>query len=201
MASDYDLAASGGHAEAYEQGRQGRWRARVAARSADVALAAVPVPLRVLDVGCGTGMLLRELAERLPNVLEMTGVDPSDDMLRVARYESPDRIRFVRSPAERLPFADGHFDLVVSTLSFHHWGAQPAGLYEVARVLAPEGSFVLVDMSARWIRRTGPRAEVRNPAEIVSALRSAGLRLDHRETVKRRLGLPFVRAFVAIHAN
>lgn len=197
MASDYDLAAFADRAESYGEGRQGRWRARVAARTADVALAAVPVPLRVLDVGCGTGMLLRELTERLPNVLEMTGVDPSDDMLRVARYESPDRIRFLRSGAEQLPFANGHFDLVVSTLSFHHWHAQPAGLFEVARVLAPEGSFVLVDMSARWIRRRGPLAEVRNPGEIVGSLRHAGLQVERTETVKRRVGLPFVRAFIA----
>jgi ubiquinone/menaquinone biosynthesis C-methylase UbiE len=141
--------------------------------------------------------VLRELTERLPNVLEMVGVDPSEGMLRVARRDSADQIRFVQAGAERLPFDDAHFDLVLSTTSYHHWGAQAAGLAEVARVLAPDGSFVLADLSARWIRRRGPRSDVRNPGEIVAALQAAGLHIDARETVKRRLGLPYVRAFIA----
>lgn len=201
MARDHrhGLATDDELAEDYGAGRAGRWRARVAARSADVALAEVPVPLRVLDVGCGTGMLLRELVERLPNVLEIVGVDPSEGMLRVAREDSPGRIGFVRADAERLPFDDGHFDLVVSTLSFHHWHAQAAGLNEIARVLAPSGSFVLVDLSARWIRRTPGREDVRNPADIGAALRAARLAVHRREVVKRHLGLPHVRAFVAGH--
>ena len=199
MTSDHHVAAFDERADEYETGRHGRWSAKVAARSADVALAAVPVPLRVLDVGCGTGLLLRELTERVPNVLDMAGADPSEGMLRVAAQQSPEQIRFVRTGAESLPFADGSFDLVVSSLSFHHWASQPAGLAEVARVLAADGSFVLVDLSARWVRRKGPLAEVRNPGEIAEALGQAGLRVERRETVKRRLGLPFIRAFIATH--
>jgi len=74
--------------------------------------------------------------------------------------------------------------------------AQDAGLAEIARVLAPDGSFVLADLSARWIRRRNGRADVRNPADIVAALRGAGLPVTRRETVKRWLGLPYVRAFI-----
>jgi ubiquinone/menaquinone biosynthesis C-methylase UbiE len=183
-------------ADEYDVGRAGRWRAKVAERSADVALAATPVPLRVLDVGCGTGLLLRELVDRLPNVLEIVGVDPSPDMLRVARENTSERVRFVPAAAEQLPFGDGRFDLVVSTMSFHHWPAQEAGLAELGRVLAPDGALVLIDLSARWIRRTDGRAGVRNPGEIVASLGAAGLPVTRREVVKRRLGLPYVRAFV-----
>lgn len=186
-----DLAA-----DEYEVGRAGRWRAKVAARSADVALAATPIPLRVLDVGCGTGMLLRELVDRLPNVLEIVGVDPSADMLRVARESTPGQVRFVHAGAEHLPFENGRFDLVVTTMSFHHWRAQAAGLAELGRVLAPEGALVLIDLSARWIRRTNGRSDVRNPGEIVRALREAGLSVTGREVVKRKFGLPYVRAFI-----
>jgi ubiquinone/menaquinone biosynthesis C-methylase UbiE len=197
MDHDHGVATHDGCADEFDSGRRARWHAKVWARSADVALAAVPVPLRVLDVGCGAGAVLRELAERLPNVLEMVGADPSDGMLAMAREDSPAQIRFVRAGAESLPFEEGRFDLVVSTLSYHHWTMQPAGLAEVRRVLVPEGSFVLVDLSARWIRRRGPRADVRNPGEIVEALRRAGLQLTRKETVKRHLGFPFVRAFIA----
>jgi ubiquinone/menaquinone biosynthesis C-methylase UbiE len=197
MAREHDIATHDHGIDEFDVGRRVRWHTKVWARSADVALAAVPVPLRVLDVGCGTGAVLRELAERLPNVLEIVGADPSDGMLAMAREDSPEQIRFVRAGAESLPFENERFDLVVSTLSYHHWGSQPAGLAEVRRVLAPEGSFVLIDLSARWIRRRGPRTDVRNPAEIVRALRGAGLQVTGRETVKRWLGLPFVRAFIA----
>jgi ubiquinone/menaquinone biosynthesis C-methylase UbiE len=199
MARDHshDLATDDERAEEYEAGRRGRWRAKVAARSADVALANTPIPLRVLDVGCGTGMLLREMVDRLPNVLEIAGVDPSEGMLRVAREHGPEQIGYARASADRLPYEDGRFDLIVSTMSFHHWRSQSAGLAEVARVLAPGGTFVLVDLSGRWIRRTEGREDVRNPGEIEHALRGARLRPVKREVVKRKAGLPYVRAFVA----
>ena len=192
----HGLATHDQSADEYDVGRAGRWRAKVAARSADVALAATPIPLRVLDVGCGTGLLLRELVDRLPNVLEIVGADPSPDMLRVAREQTPGQVRFVSAGAEQLPFEDGRFDLVVSTMSFHHWGAQARGLAELGRVLAPDGALVLIDLSARWIRRTNGRSDVRNPGEIVAALRAAGLAVTRREVVKRKFGLPYVRAFV-----
>jgi SAM-dependent methyltransferase len=82
-------------------------------------------------------------------------------------------------------------------MSFHHWRSQMAGLVEIARVLAPGGTFVLVDLSGRWVRRTEGREDVRNPAQIEEALRAARLRPRRREVVKRKLGLPYVRAFVA----
>lgn len=192
----HDLATDDEIAADYDVGRRGRWRAKVAARSADVALANTPVPLRVLDVGCGTGVLLREMVDRLPNVLEIAGVDPSEGMLRIAREDSPEQIRFVHANAERLPFEDGRFDLVVTTMSFHHWRAQAAGLAEIARVLSPSGTFVLVDLSARWIRRKPGREDVRNPSDIIAALRAVRMRVTKREVVKRKLGLPYVRAFI-----
>ena len=69
------------------------------------------------------------------------GVDPSAEMTdgRGADAGGEDRLRFVQAPAEELPLLGGHFDLVLSTLSFHHWADQRIGLREVGRVLAPRG--------------------------------------------------------------
>jgi SAM-dependent methyltransferase len=64
-------------AGSYERGRLGEWHRLVARRAADVALAEVSSPPRTLDVGCGTGMLLRELAARLPGAAELVGIDPA----------------------------------------------------------------------------------------------------------------------------
>lgn len=124
-------------------------------RSVDVALEAVPRPTAVLDVGCGTGALLGALSARLPATVELAGVDPAEAMLRVARTALAQRpnIRLAQASAERLPFPDAQFDLVISTVSFHHWRDQQAGLSEVGRVLRADGRLVLVDHFATgWLR-------------------------------------------------
>ena len=115
-------------------------------RTTELTLAQVPAPHRVLDVGSGTGYLLRQLAARVPDAVELVGVDAAAPMVRVAQEATADpRVRFQPGTAERLPGPDDAFDLVVSTTSFDHWADQQAGLLECARVLAPGGRLVLVD--------------------------------------------------------
>jgi ubiquinone/menaquinone biosynthesis C-methylase UbiE len=77
-------------------------------------------------------------------------------MIRQAQATVPRglSLRFVEAPAEELPLPDGSFDLVLSTMSFHHWADQQRGLAEVRRVLAPQGLFVLTDIVlAAWLSR------------------------------------------------
>src|SRR5262245_35778087 len=78
-------------------------------------------PRRILDLGCGTGRLLRAAAMLFP-AAELFGVDASGRMLTMAKATGrmPPRSALVRAAAERLPFVDGSFDLVVSTASFRH---------------------------------------------------------------------------------
>jgi len=99
----------------------------------------------VLDVGCGTGALLREIRRRNRTV-ELVGVDVSPDMIAVAQSQSAD-MTFVVAKAEGLPFPDDRFEMVTSTVSFHHWKNQIAGLREIARVLVPGGHVLLADLS------------------------------------------------------
>jgi ubiquinone/menaquinone biosynthesis C-methylase UbiE len=158
-----DVAAFDRRADSYEEGRLDEWHLLVAQRVADVALAAVSEPGRVLDVGCGTGALLRQLAARLTGDAELCGVDPAPRMLVEARKRLGDdpRVRLEHGAAERLPFEDASFDLVVSAMSFDHWSDQELGLSECARVLRPAGRLVLADLFAPWLlppRRTPGRA-------------------------------------------
>lgn len=104
----------------------------------------------VLDVGTGPGLLVIEIARRAPR-LEVVGVDPSPDMLAAARLTVAaagltGRVRFERGEAAALPFADGSFDLAVSTLSLHHWERVPDALRELHRVLRPGGRLWLYDV-------------------------------------------------------
>ena len=146
MSRDRDVAAFAERADGYEEGWRGRLHHEISDRTLELALAQVPAPHRVLDVGSGTGYLLRQLAARAPDAVELVGVDAAASMVRVAQEATADpRIRFQPGTAERLPGPDGAFDLVVSTTSFDHWANQEAGLRECARVTAPGGRLVLVD--------------------------------------------------------
>ena len=102
-------------------------------------------PSSILDVGCGTGRLLRRAATYWPEA-QLFGVDPANGMLEVARRLTPSAT-LLEGEAEALPLPDASIDLAFSTISFHHWRDQEAGVREIARVLRPEGYFVLADFS------------------------------------------------------
>ena len=104
--------------------------------------ARVPPGVRLLDVGCGTGALLRALGPRLR---EGVGVDASEGMLARARVRSAHP--FVRVDGPQLPFGDDRFDVAVSLLSWRYLDADPL-LAELSRVLRPGGRLLLVDMVA-----------------------------------------------------
>jgi ubiquinone/menaquinone biosynthesis C-methylase UbiE len=110
-------------------------------------LARVPEGLRpssILDIGCGTGRLLRKAGARWPEAA-LFGVDLSEGMIAQARARTPGAT-FTVGAAETLPAPDASVDLALSTASFHHWQDQAAGLRQVARVLRPGGVFVLGDL-------------------------------------------------------
>jgi ubiquinone/menaquinone biosynthesis C-methylase UbiE len=136
---DHDVGAFHERAHGYEAGWLGEMHRQIVNRTIDIALAKAPEPECILDIGCGTGLLLRELARRLPHAVELVGVDPAAAMIDVAERSAPadGRLRFLAGTAERLPLPDDAFDLVVSTTSFDHWADQAGGLVECARVMAP----------------------------------------------------------------
>lgn len=178
VASDRDIAAFDARAVGYERGWLGRMHHDIADRTADLALSLVPAPRRVLDVGCGTGYLLRQLARRCPEAVVLAGVDPAPAMIGAARAAAADgRLALAAGAAESLPWPTAAFDLVVSTTSFDHWADQGAGLAECARVLAPGGWLVLTDMFSPLMAPTligGRRHKARTRRRAGRLLASAG---------------------------
>jgi ubiquinone/menaquinone biosynthesis C-methylase UbiE len=150
----------------------------IATRTAHLALASSDARRRVLDVGCGTGVLLRLLAARLPEAERLLGIDAAAGMIAVAKSKADDsRLSFSEGVAERLPYPDESFDLVVSSTSFDHWEDQGAGLSECARVLAPDGHLVLTDLFSPLLVPTllvarRDRARTKHRAEVL--LKTAG---------------------------
>lgn len=101
---------------------------------------------RILDVGCGTGILTARMADELrPEIV--CGCDLSSGMLEQASGRTSEA-RFVRGDSAQLPFADGAFDAVVSTEAFHFFD-QPRALAEFHRVLAAGGRLLVALINPR----------------------------------------------------
>jgi ubiquinone/menaquinone biosynthesis C-methylase UbiE len=106
---------------------------------------------RVLDLGCGTGVLTRMIADHLRSEAGggAVGIDAAAKMIRVARKRrGSDVCRFEVAAAESLPFDDASFDAVVSSLFFHHVSLdlKEQALRGAFRVLRPGGKLVIADM-------------------------------------------------------
>ena len=104
---------------------------------------------RVLDVACGAGALVTEVA---PRVERAVGVDLSDGMLELARSRlaaadnpRPANVELVLGPSDALPFDDGSFTALVCTTALHHFPDPQRSINEMARVLAPGGRLVIGD--------------------------------------------------------
>ena len=104
-------------------------------------------PLRVLDVGCGTGIFAERIRGAFPKAL-VWGVDLVGGMLaqgseRWKRHANT--VQAVQGDSERLPFDAGTFDFVTCANSFHHYPKQDRAILEMRRVLSPGGSLLLID--------------------------------------------------------
>ncbi len=136
-------------------GRVGAWRARA------MEVAGAKPGETALDLGCGTGDLLLLLKERVGEAGSVAGLDPSEEMLALARRKWEER-GFAGEPdlrqgvAESTGFPDATFDLVTMGWVLRNVGDRNATYREVLRILKPGGRLVSLDMSrssfapSRW---------------------------------------------------
>ena len=103
---------------------------------------------RVLDLGCGTGIIARKLHQRLGGGGRITGADASADMIAMARSLAPD-LTWRQGNATELPFADASFELVLCQQMLQFVPDPVVALREVRRVLVPGGRLVLATWRAR----------------------------------------------------
>ncbi|VBA40855.1 Demethylrebeccamycin-D-glucose O-methyltransferase [Mycobacterium innocens] len=126
---------------------------------------------RVLDLGCGAGYFARRIAPVVGPSGVVVGIDPSPASLDYAAAHAPPNCTFYPAQAQNLPFADASFDVVVSSLTFHHIAPDRrlGAIREVLRVLRPRGRACVADvrppriqMLERVISAAHGRAEMRN---------------------------------------
>jgi ubiquinone/menaquinone biosynthesis C-methylase UbiE len=142
---------------------------------------------RVLDVGCGTGTFAVAIKSWLPSA-EVVGLDPDPKALARSRRKAERAgisIHFDQGFANALPYSDGSFDRVFSSLMFHHipHDSKLATMREVRRVLKPGGSLHLLDFEqegprshnplARWLH-SSERMQDNAREQILGWMRGAG---------------------------
>jgi SAM-dependent methyltransferase len=159
---------------------------------------------RVLDVGCGTGNLLRAIGQRHRNV-QLVGLDPDPKTLARAGRKARRAgltLRLDRGFAQELPYDDSSFDRVYSSLMLHHLdsSSKDALLAEVRRVLRPDGLLILADAMldehghdhahGRGRRQAGMRGRMRdNVGDAVSRrIAAAGFTVEPTRTMALRIG-------------
>lgn len=148
---------------------------------------------RVIDLGCGTGLLTTRLRRELDGAA-VVGCDFSHGMLRRARARS-EPVWWVRSDAQSLPFRAGSADAIVSTEAFHWFPDKPRVLAECFRVLVPGGRLLVALVSSpndlvRTVFRLGSRA-IGQPFDwptrgtMRALLEQAGFRIEAQRRVFR----------------
>lgn len=165
--------ASSVHAQGRDLDQLAELAARVAANGS------------ALDLGCGAGHASFAMA---PYATEVVAYDLSHGMLDVVIETATARglasVRVQHGPAERLPFADGSFNLVASRYSAHHWSDPDAALREAARVLAPGGMLCLIDV----VGPQGPHAPLLNShLQALELLRDTSHVRDYSRTEWRAM--------------
>lgn len=101
----------------------------------------------LLDAGCGPAPMVQLLAEQYPDA-HYTGIDLTPKMIELARAKNLPNADFVVGDCENLPFEDNSFDVVICSMSFHHYPHPQDFFNSVARVLRPSGRFILRDSTS-----------------------------------------------------
>lgn len=142
-----------------------------------------------LDIGCGTGNYTCAI-QRLG--FDCTGIDPSEEMLRMARIQSND-ISWIQGSAEAIPLASMVMDGCIACLTLHHWANLNGAFKEVFRVLKPGSRWVIFtstpeQMQGYWLNHYFPSMlsasslQMPDASEVAIALKEAGF--EQLETEK-----------------
>jgi ubiquinone/menaquinone biosynthesis C-methylase UbiE len=119
-----------------------------------------------LDIGCGTGWAVRYTASLSKEQGNFVGIDMSEGMIAKAKENATGikNISFYKASSEELPLESNYFDVVICTMSFHHYLNPEKALSEAYRVLKQKGRIYVLDVTTddfltRWIDNLGRKIE------------------------------------------
>lgn len=171
---------------------------------------------RVLDVGCGTGVLTRLAAERVGREGMVVGLDVNPGMIAVAKSVTPDEhaIEWRQASADDIPYADNSFDVVLCQLSLQFMPDRSKALREMHRVLVAGGRMLLnvpgpadplfETLADAMKHHVAPQAAnfvqavfaLHDESEIEGLVKGAGFRDVDAHAYTRVLSLPAARDFL-----
>jgi len=161
---------------------------------------------RVLDIACGTGLLLKSLAER-DDRPALVGIDRVPAMLDAAKEKIGQQATLLEGEAENLPFDDAGIDLITSTNALHYFPYVTAAVQEMRRVISPSGNLVITDWCRdyfwmRLLNRILPwtqhaHAQTYTTAELEQKL----VQCDFEVVSKSRLKINWFWGLMTIHAT
>lgn len=139
----------------------------------------------LLDIGSGTGHVIITLAEMKQN-FNGTGIDPSRHMVNVAtnisiRYGVDWRIKFETGSSREIP-GNGKYDIIISSMSFHHWKEREKSIEGIMERLKPEGRFIVYEVTddGSLIRRF-VKSHLMEASTFSKIALDSGLKIDLKE--------------------
>ena len=148
---------------------------------------------KLLDVGCGTGWLIDNLAKQHGAIYH--GIDISENMLEKAKSKNIKNAKFTLGCSDKLPYEDNTFDIVTCVQSFHHYPQQDAAIEEAYRVLKEGGLYILSDTGiggiGGWfdnnilfkIMKSGD-CKTQNKKQVARKMNSHGFDIIRNDTLK-----------------
>ena len=153
-----------------------------------ISLAKLQNNARFLDLGCGTGWAVRHAAILLKEQGNVVGIDISEGMIAKAKENATGlkNVNFYRASSEELPLESNYFDVIICTMSFHHYLNPGKALSEVYRILKQGGRIYILDGTTddfftKWIDTLARKIEKvhvkqYSTAEYKQMFSNAGLR-------------------------
>lgn len=156
---------------------------------------------KILDIGAGRGTVANRVLGASEGA-EVYAVEPGEKKVASMKREFP-AIKSSVAGAEHLPYPDSYFDRAYTTMALHHFSDLDLALREVARVLKPGGSFVILEvepgsglgrMFRFFGRLMGERMNIMTEEQLLAKLgTSEGLRLDNSSRAGSRYLVRLVR--------
>lgn len=161
-----------------------------------IALSDVQESNNVLDIGFGGGLSFEILRQKNIN-LQLCGLERSDKAINQAKHKfkkdiTSKNLTLEYGNVERMPFADGMFDRIISINTVYFWDDLEAAFKEVKRVLKPEGNFILALREVEVLKKFPPTAygfNFHETGDIISAMEEAGFSTS---ITKREDDYPFI---------
>lgn len=150
-------------------------------------------PKSILDVGCGTGIILNQFKNK---GIELYGLDISEKMIEEARKNLGEEVQLKLGDSESMPWEDDSFELILCNASFHHYPNPKCALREMNRLLKPDGTLIIGDPTAPfiirqltniWIKHSdGGDFRIYNKKEIENLLEETGFKPYNYKKINRQ---------------